>query len=240
MTHQYKLESGGKTTGAIVLKNSSDGPSDVKIFQTDYAFMADGKTIYDDPGNMTRSNAKWITFTPQQITIPAGETETVYFTVQAPQDKNLTGTYWSVLMVEPMPPSSLEPPKSEPDKVNIGIRSVMRYAIQIVTSIGDTGKSSVKFANKKLIVKTNHRSMQVDIENIGDKWLTPQIWADIFDESGKPFGRLTGNKLRIYPGCSARFEIDMSSLSKGKYNALLVADNSDDNIFGTQCQFEIN
>lgn len=239
MTHQHTLAPGAQVEGSIQLRNISDEPRDVRIYQTDYSFSADGKNSYDEPGKLARSNAGWIELTPRHITIPPGESDSIYYSIQVPNDKKLSGTYWSVLMVEPTPPGALDLPEQKTGEVNIGIQTTMRYAIQVVANIGDTGKCELKFSNRRLLVGKDRRNLQVDIENSGERWLTPQIWTDVFDENGKSMGRLNGNRLRIYPGCSARFEIDLKSLPKGKYNALLVADNSDDNLFGTQCRFEI-
>ena len=77
-------------------------PQEVKVYQTDYLFYADGSTYYGDPGTMPRSNTRWISFTPKQFTVPAGEEVTVRYTIQVPNDARLAGPYWSILMVEPV------------------------------------------------------------------------------------------------------------------------------------------
>ena len=239
MTRQATVQPGSRTEGKIFLRNTSDQPHEVKVYQTDYMFYADGKNMYGDPGKTVRSNASWITFTPHQFTIPPGETSTVYYTIQAPADNKLNGTYWSLLMVEPIAPGSLEPPKPKKDEVLVGVKTVMRYAVQMVTTIGDTGSRNIKFINKQLSNENGKLFLQLDIENTGERWLNPQIWAEIYDESGASLGRFEGNKMRLYPECSGRFRIDFSQLPKGKYNALVVADNGDENVFGSQYNLEI-
>lgn len=239
MTRESKLQLGGKTEGKIMLRNVGKEAREVKMYQTDYSFAADGTTVYGEPGSMARSNAAWITYSPHQLTIQPGETALVYFSVQVPSNNKLIGSYWSVLMAEQLPQGALDLQRNKPETVSIGVRTVMRYAIQIVTHIGDTGKYAVKFANRQIQVKEHQRLLWVDVENIGEHGMRPTLWTEIYDENGVSLGRFDGNRLRIYPGCSARFEVDLSQLPAGKFKALLVADNGDDNVFGTQCQFEL-
>jgi len=52
-------------------------------------------------------------------------------------------------------------------------------------------------------------------------------------------GKIEGGKFRIYPGCSVRHKIDLKDVPKGRYKALIVADNGDENIFGSRWNLEI-
>ena len=239
LTREAALKPGGKTEGTILLQNISEEPQEVRVYQSDYLRFADGTSVYGDPGSVARSNSSWITFTPRQITIPAGETASVYYTVQAPEDEKLVGTYWSLLMVEPLAKGRLEPSKQEKGKISLGIQTVMRYAVQIISNIGDTGKVEMKFTNRQLLVQGDQRVLQVDIENTGERALVPLLWTEIYNPEGASLGRFEGRRLRLYPGCSGRFRVDLSQLSRGNYDALVVADNHDEYVFGTQCKLVI-
>ena len=239
LTREATLQPGAKTEGRIVLRNSTDQPQEVKVYQTDYLFWADGRNQYGEPGSTPRSNARWIVHTPQQLTVPPRATESVYYTIQVPAQEDLRGTYWSMLMVEPISAETLEPPKPEEGKVTIGIRSVMRYAIQIVTHIGDTGTRDLKFADKQLLVEEGKPTLRLDLENTGERWLRPLIWAELYDQQGLSLGRFEGGRFRIYPGCSVRYHIDLSEVPAGKYRALIVADNGDEYVFGAQYDLDL-
>lgn len=184
LTREATLQPGAKTEGRIILRNNTEQPQEVKVYQTDYLFWADGRNQYGEPGSTPRSNARWIVHTPQQLTVPPKSTESVYYTIQAPAQEALRGTYWSMLMVEPVAADTLEPPQPEEGKVTIGIRSVMRYAIQMVTHIGDTGARDLKFADKQLLVEAGKRTLRLDLENTGERWLRPLVWAELYDEQG--------------------------------------------------------
>ena len=235
LSHEKNAQIDETYQGTIFISNNDNEPQEVKIYQTDYLFFSDGTNIYGEPGKDPRSNANWITFSPKRLTIPPKETSTVNYTVNVPDDKSLVGTYWSMLMVEGISKSSPETIKEEEDKVKLGIRTVIRYGIQMVTHIGNTGSRKLKFTGAKLLTEEGGgRTLQIYLENTGERWLVPLLWVEIYDEQGNYIGSFEGSEMRIYPGTSVRHKIDLSSLPGGKYKALVVADNGDEYVFGTQ------
>lgn len=222
--------------GSIVIRNNGDEFQEAKIYQTDYLFFCDGTNQYGEPGKIERSNANWITFSPSRLIIPPKETSTLNYTVKVPDDESLVGTYWSMLMVEILgkghPEAALQPEES---KVQMGIKQVIRYSVQIVTHIGNTGSHKLKFIGTKLLAKEGGgRFLQVDMENIGERWLRPEVLVNLYDKEGRYIGKFESTRMRIYPGTSVRHRIDLSDIPKGKYTALVVADNGDEYIFGAQ------
>lgn len=232
------LEPGGKFEGKILIRNESAEPQTVKTYQTDYLFFADGRNLYGKPGSDPRSNASWITFSPQRLMVPPKEIGVINYMVQVPTDPKLIGSFWSILMIEPLGKESPEV-TDKPGKIQVGISTVVRYAVQIITNLGDAGKRQIKFLDKQLIQEGKERFLKVDIENIGKGWLTPTVWVELFDEKGTSIGRFDGGRVRIFPTCSARFKVNLSDAPKGKYSALVVADNGDDNVFGAKYQLEL-
>jgi hypothetical protein len=138
------------------------------------------------------------------------------------------------VIVEPISEGSPESIRSEKGKATMGIRTVIRHAIQIVTNINNTGTSRIRFLNKRLISENGRRILEIDIENTGERWLSPFVWAELFNEQGRSIGKFEGTRFRIYPGCSVRQRIDLTDVPKGRYKALIVADNGDENIFGAR------
>ena len=234
------MSTGTKADGQIAVHNSDSVARDVRIFATDYSFTADGQTTFASPaGQAPRSNASWITFTPHQLTLPPGETMNVDINIQAPSGSPLSGTYWSVLMVEPVAPDSLEPSKAGPGQVAVGLRSVVRYAVQVVTHIADTGRRTLRFTNRQLVASGDQRFLQMDVENTGERGLRPTFWAQLFDAKGVSLGKFDGGQWRIYPGCSTRVRMDLSKVPHGLLTALIVADNGDSSVFGSQCKLNL-
>lgn len=236
LSHERVSAPGETYSGTIVVRNLEDFPEEVKIYQTDYLFNCEGKSFYDEPGNFSRSNAGWITFSPKRLLIPPKEEMSIQFVVQVPASDSLFGTYWSVLMVEPVPRSSLE--SALPERT-LGVQTVVRYAIQVATHIGDTGTKKMRFMQSQLLRDREKRIFQVDIENTGDRMLRPSMMLQIFDMEGKEYGPFESEPLRVNPGTSVRHRFDVTSLPKGKYKALVVADCGEEDLFGIHYALEI-
>ncbi len=239
LTYEKTVMAGESYQGVIHLKNNGPSPQEVKLYQTDYLFFCDGTNRYGDPGKITRSNAGWITFRPQRLTIAAHATAQVNYRVQAPDDASLAGTYWSMLMVEGISSSSPEATGPRQDNVTLGLSQVIRYGLQIVTQIGDSGTRLLKFLDTR-VLKTGHtRILQVDMQNTGQRWLKALLWTELYDEQGRTAGRFEGGRLRLYPGTSVRFRVDLSKVPEGIYKALVVADCGGDTLFGATYTFQL-
>ncbi len=215
--------------------NSGESICHAKIYQNDYLFYADGNNNYGKPGNTSRSNAGWISLSPNQLSIPPKDTASVYYKVQVPESPDLKGTYWSVVMVEETSAESKEGNK----KNTLSLKTVVRYAVQIVTNISDTGISKIEFSDKKLIQKDGKKILQIDIRNTGERKLRPYVWVQLYNKSGIDIGRFESSRSRIYPDCSVRHKIDLTDVSKGQYKALVVVDNGDEHVFGGQYDLKI-
>ena len=239
LTHEKMVEISETYQGTILLKNNSDEPQEVKIYQTDYLFFSDGTNIYGEPGKEVRSNADWISFSPARLIIPPQETGAVNYTIRIPDNKSLIGTYWSMIMVEGIGKDSPEASTApEEDKTKISIRQVMRYGIQIITHIGDSGIRNLKILDQKFIKEKENYLFQLDIENVGERWLRPEVWAELYNQKGSFIGKFSGGVLRIFPGTSVRYRIGLNDIPSGKYKALLVIDNGDEYVWGLQYNLE--
>jgi hypothetical protein len=254
LAQEKALESGEKYEGTINLKNTGQTVCQVNVYQTDYLFYADGTNVYGEAGAAPRSNASWLSVRPSRLTMLPNEIACVYYTVQVPEPKQLAlvndpmdvtespelmGTYWSMVMIEPVPEMGAESIENETGKIKMGIQTRIRYGIQIITNIGDTGSRKIEFQNKNLLSRDGKTILQMDMANIGQRWLYPVVWAELFDQEGKNLGRFESNRERIYPGCSVRHTIELTDIPPGKYQALIVADNGDEYVFGAKYNFEI-
>jgi hypothetical protein len=232
LTQQITLAPGEKKEGTIKLLNKEDVVARVRISQTDYAFFADGRTLYDEPGTSNRSNAKWIDVSPMNVTIPPQESVSIFYEITAPNDPGLAGTYWSVIMVEPIADAGTTGAGKD-GKPGLGIQTIIRYAIQIISDIGDTGSSTINVTDDTVVVRDGKTLLQTDIVNVGERWLSPSVWTEFYDKAGRYVGRFDSNRQRVLPNCSVRHLFDLTSVPKGTYTALFVVDNGDDRVFGT-------
>ena len=232
------VRTGETFEGIILIKNTSDQASEVQVYQTDYLFFADGKNLYEEPGSSVRSNADWISFAPTRLNIPAKETASVHYKGEVPTNPDLQGAYWSMVMVEPLAAPAPVVNGGEQEIV-MGIKTILRFGIQIVTQIGDTGSRDIKILDKKLVREDGGIYLRLDIENTGERMLVPLVWTELFNQQGISIGRFECTRRRIYPACSVRFSLDISGVPEGNYTALVVIDNGDDHVLGAQYQLGI-
>jgi hypothetical protein len=231
LIRQYETEPGRAVEGTIDVQNTGFDSQEVRFYQTDYHFTAEGASVFGDPGGTERSNARWIQLSPTRVTVaPSGKTS-LHYTIRVPADTLLAGTYWSVIMVEPLAPRAVLP-EADPTKVTVAIKEVVRYAIQIITHIRDTGRREVRFAQVRLAPADVGQSLAVDMENTGERLMSGALWAELYDSRGHYAGKFEGGRHGLYPGTSARFNVDLSNLDAQTYRALLVFDCGGDDVFG--------
>lgn len=230
---------GESYNGAILVRNDTNEPQEAKVYQTDYSFQYDGTNNYGEPGSQPRSNAAWIAFSPSFITLPPQGTMAINYTVTVPKEtgtKKFIGTYWSMLMVEGIQKGSAESSLPQKDKkAQMGITQNIRYGIQIATTIANTGTKKIRFVDATIVTKQDgKRALQIDVENTGEIGMRPELYVELFNAQGVSLGKFPGVRYRIYPGTSVRQLIDMSTVSKGTYKALVVVDAGGEDVFGAQ------
>ena len=117
-------------------------------------------------------------------------------------------------------------------EVAVGVRQVTRYAVQVVTHVGQTGSRKLKFAKVQLAAADGRRQLLVDAENTGERWLRGPLWVELYDTGGALVGRFDAARLRIYPGTSVRYIVELAGVLAGTYKALIVIDCGGDDVFG--------
>ena len=225
--------------GVVFLKNTGADSADVRLFQTDYTSKSDGTNEYGLPGRSPRSNAEWITVSPTRLRLNGGETRPVRYRGRVPMDSKLTGTYWSMLMVEPLADTA-PTPENHPNKVAVGLQTTIRFGIQLVTEVGKTAKASLQVQEKRLVNYADKRNLELDIGNDGERLLIPSMTVELFDNTGASVGRFDAGRTRIYPGCSVRAKVDLTDIPSGKYAAMVLLDSGDTQVLGAQYDLDIS
>lgn len=237
LTLESDVHPGQTYRGTFSLINTDSVPRMAVIYQTDYTFRCDGSNRFDDPGVEPRSNARWITFSPHQIEVPPLQSATISYEIRVPADSMLNGTYWSMLMVEQSDVESGLPTRLRRHQTEV--RQTVRYGVQCVTQIAGTGNARLSFTGTRLVsVEGQSTELQVDVENVGERWLSPAAWMELYDSDGRQVGRFESEKKRIFPGTSVRFRIGLGETPSGKYKALVVLDSGDQNVFGAKYDLE--
>lgn len=221
--------------GTIPVRNQGKSIATVKLYQTDYAFAADGSNSFSAPGSSARSNAMWLRLGQEQVVIAPGELANIDYEVRIPEGVQLVGTYWSCVMIQEVEGAEA----TGEGRSGVHLHQTIRHAVQIITEIGETGRTEVAFRNARLSNEAGKRLLDVDLENTGDRWLRTDVWLELHDASGHALGRFAAPKRRIFPGTSVRNRIELTAAPPGKYLALLVADGGRNDLFGTQIELDL-
>jgi len=234
LTHEFVVQPGQTCSGQIVVTGNTGARTEIEITQTDYLFLADGRNAYGEPGTMARSNANWIKLFLPLGTLAPGESLSIPYTIDVPDDPSLVGTYWSMVMA-----AAVLPPSEATAEGEVGIQQVIRYGIQIVTHIGDSGERRIRIVNPRLLRKDEGPVLQIDIENTGERWVRPIAWSELYDEEGTSVGRFESFQQRIFPNCSVRHLFVLSEVPSGEYEVLVVFDNGDRYVWGAQYALDL-
>jgi hypothetical protein len=226
---------GESWSGTIGLRNPTDRPYEARVYLTDYGFSADGATRYSAPGTTPRSSAGWTVVSPSRVTVPAGGQASVAYTVSVPRGAALSGTYWSMVMVEtaaPEPPAGAAARRDA--RVQVGVRTAMRYGVQLSTTVRGTGTPRAAFASPRAAVHGGRRTLGFDVVNDGEVAYRPRLRLELFDGEGNPRGRWEAARGLMYPGTSVRQSFDLGALPAGRYQAMVVADAGGESVFGAR------
>ncbi|MHC1689900.1 MAG: hypothetical protein AB9833_03615 [Bacteroidales bacterium] len=229
LKHVHNGKPGDVITGEIKIQNNDNTEQEVKVYQTDLLYNLEENTFYDEPGSHKRSNAPWIQFSPKTVILKAKEIRTIQYEITLPQTDTLKGTYWSVIMVEGVVP--IDPSQ----KGTLSIRTVTRYAIQIISEIADKGRGELKFLEPTLITEGGNLFLAIDLINNGDHYIAPEVSIEVFDEAGTSVKTVTIPRKGLYPTTSSRFKFDLAGLpAKKNYQLMIVAAGQENDVFGLE------
>ncbi len=234
LTHEQISVIGGSYKGTIEIQNTAEVAKSVKVYQRDYLFNYAGESRHDVPGELERSNAGWITFNPELMNLAPGQKAVIDYEVKVPEVDSLKGTYWSVLMVE-----GILPPDTSNTKKGVTINTNIRYAVQIVTTLGNSGVSDLQFLGLEIAKEDAINILNVVVENTGERQLRPEIALELFNEKGNSAGVIKSERRKTFPGTSIMATLFLEGIKPGKYTGVLVADCDEDHVFGTNVSFEI-
>lgn len=224
---------GGSHQGEIVLVNGSDQATTVQVSQVDFLPTEEGSS-YPEPGTLPRSNADWLEVVRSDVQIPAGEQVVVPYSIEVPNNPDLAGSYWSMILLTPSDAESVQ--ETQAGRVRTSVRSQFRYGVSVVTNLGDSGESGLSFENPQFVrpedgVATH---LQVSLKNTGERLLNPEVQLELFDAGGTQVDRLEAQVERIFPGTSVRQDFELDSLAPGEYTAVVIADAGGEAVFGTR------
>jgi hypothetical protein len=228
--HEHDAAPGAIRTGTISVTNASPNPQIARVYLSDYLFFADGSSRFDRAGSLPRSNADWIQLGAQDVTLPPGATVPVSYTVRVPGNTTLTGSYWSVVMVEGMATPSASA------RGGVGLATTVRYAVQIVTHLPNSGTRRMAVKSGKLEAGAAGRGPELvlEIANTGERATKFDITTELYDNQGVVRARVQQSRGLTYPGTSLTHRVELGKQAPGAYRAVVVIDAGSGSLTGAQ------
>jgi hypothetical protein len=227
--HEFDAAPGATRIGSIPVTNTSPSAQLVRLYLTDYLFFADGTSRYDQPGSVPRSNAEWVQLGARELTVPPGATVPVPYTVRVPGNDSLSGSYWSLVMVEGVGAQGASV------RAGVGLTAKIRYAVQVVTHLPNTGLRSVTVKSGKLVtVEGRGPALELEIANTGDRATKFDVTTELYDSGGTVRGRFQQSRGLTYPGTSLTHRVELGSLPPGTYKAVVVIDAGSGSLTGAE------
>lgn len=215
---------GEQYTGYVMIHNETDSVLTLKIYQDEVSAL----TSFDQGDQIVtinRSNAGWVTHAAQRMTIRSGEVARVPYEVVVPLRMDTeppAGTYWSTLTV---------------DVVALGasefVRPYSRHRLtDIATEITGTGDAGLAINVVNVKGERDSKQLEAVMVNTGDMLVKPQVWFELYDAAGNLKERVEGKADWVFPGGFDRVVADIAHVRPAVYEAQVVVDAGDDNIFG--------
>jgi len=227
---EHEAGPGQRYVGSITVRNLTNAPQPVRVYQTDYRFSANGTSNFDSAGSIPRSNAAWIKPSASSLMIPPMADVVLNYAVTVPAIDSLRGTYWSAIMVEGQPRL---PPQAR--RGEIGLGAVFRYAVQVTTHLPNVGTRKVRLTKQGFLTdSTGARSLDIVVENTGERAYRPNLWVELYDSRGTLRKRIEQQRGLLYPGTSLKQQFSFGRMPAGVYKALVFADTGDDTVSAAQ------
>lgn len=218
------IKAGETITGFITLRNDSNTDIPLRAYFGDFVYIPpfDGSKKFLPLGATESSCGEWVSFSPQEFTLPALTKRQINYVIKVPQDAS--GGYYGVLFFE------TAPGKPEEGK-----------GLQIITRIGslfflETEDRIKRASLNDLSIEED--SIQAHFVNSGNVILISNAVFYIMDEEGMVVDRREIKKFYLPPGEKFPFTIPiLAGLSSGSYTVVLTFDLEEGDILVREIDF---
>lgn len=236
LTHSYKIENGKVYKGKVAIENTGNTPQNVKLFLQDFTYHSDGTINYTALHTNKKTNGGWIKLNTNLITLKAKEKTEVFYEINVPDQIKDPGSYWSVIIVEPV--DNIKPNDKQS---GVSITSVIRYAIQIITDYDtEKAKPDLTFESIKVEKEQGKKTVKIAITNNGNLYCKPTASIEIYNrKTGEKIGTFSSLTMGLLPSTSKTFYIDISKVPPAQYKATVIATDEDENAFALNVELEV-
>jgi len=207
----HSVKPGETIVDSLNAHNTAGEEISIKAYWEDFVYIPpfDGQKKFFPYGTTEVSAGKWLSFSPQEFTIPPFSKRKISYTIKIPMDAK--GGYYGVLFFEKNDPGQLD-----------------RTGVQVVTRVGclffiETQDKEKKARVEDITISDNN--IQGNFLNAGNVIAIPEGIHYTLDAEGIVVSRGKLEKMYIPPGQRASFSIPVESdLSPAQYTTILTFD----------------
>jgi hypothetical protein len=172
---------------------------ELAISASDVLKDAEKGSFYETAPHHDRSSLKWLQLDVKQILIPPRGETTFQYSVQVPKQLPLKGSYWAMILVEPVMKDGEAPVQKQQGYT---IKSKIRYSYLIVLDIG-VEEPRIKVLKKELKSEPNLQ-YAVDLKNTGGSMTFSKIMLDLYTPEGVFVRKIETLPRILLPNCSTQ------------------------------------
>ena len=205
----YALWPGEAIEDKVDITNSSDVPTEVKIYPVDAEILKDGAFAPMAEDAPRVDVGTWTTLTASELSLPPGEASTVDFTLIIPGNAE-AGKYIGAIIAQNKELKELEP------KEGITMRVITRVGARVYLTVRGT---KVQFLEVKDINLGKELRLQATIWNYEEEEISTRVAFDLFDDKGTLLESWVSSEEVLKPenSRSVQFSKDTAELGMGDY-----------------------
>lgn len=202
---------------SLTVSNTSAEELHVKVYWEDFQYQPpyDGTKKFFPAGVGPASASKWVTYSPQEITLPPYGKQKIDYSISVPEQ--ISGGYYGVLFFE---------------RTGVTIKDVS--GLDIITRVGCLFFIEPKDAVRKASVdkiSVNGSKLTGDFINTSAITLIPRIVYYIMEEGGMVKDRGELKKIYVPAGATASWELPVpADLEAGHYSVVINIDLGNESV----------
>lgn len=180
---------------------------------------------------VNRSAADWIDVDTNEFTLEPKEKREIQFSISTPP--NVEGTHWATIYVRSEPLTA--------EREGTTIVAIKRFAIKIYQTITGTTRKKAFVTEFSSVTRTIPK-FNLKVKNEGNVQLEFKGELRLRDETGEVVDTIDINSFPLLPGYERQITLkgeEITKLSAGKYNAVVVLDYGGENRIGKTVSFQV-
>jgi len=210
---------GTSKSGSIKIYNLSGEPKKIQVYLEDWVYLpiCDGTKDFKPGGTTPLSAAKWITFLPSELTVPAYGRQLVNYTVKVPADAK--GGHYAVLFFQ----NYLQEPQKTSEGVNVNV--AVRVASLFYIEPAGTINRKVSIDRLKMERQAGKWNISAKFNNLGNADINTKGTFFLIDQKGMVYARGEFNEVYTFGGDSANLIATWKgAIPDGTYDLVMTID----------------